>query len=83
MTNEELRKSICDSLKLADRRTLKMIKAMLSEYYAPDDTEAEDADELYAELEKRSKAYKTDRTTLLTVEDVKRNYLKRKKKRGS
>ncbi len=66
---------------MADRRTLKMINALIVEYHAPAD--GEDEKELYAELEKRSKAYKTGKTKLLTVEDVKARYLKRKKKRES
>lgn len=81
MTNQELRKSICDSLKLADRRTLKMIKAMLSEYNAPDDEKEDNA--LMQELDRRVKAYRTGKSKLLTFEEVKAKYQKRKKKRES
>lgn len=79
MTNEELRKSICASLKLADRRTLKMIKALLVEYYAPDDDE--DEKELTDELQRRSAAIKSGKSKLLSVEESRAAYEKRKAKR--
>lgn len=78
-TNEELRKSICAGLKMADRRTLKMIAAVLQEYFAPEDEE--DLTDLYAELGKRRTAYKTGKDKLLTVAEVKARYLKRRSKR--
>lgn len=81
MTNQELRKSICDSLKLADRRTLKMIKALMVEYHAPDD--GEDEEELFAELERRSKAIESGIEKTYAAEDaveyIRKNRKKRKK----
>lgn len=79
MTNEELRKSICASLKMADRRTLKMIKALMVEYYSPDD--GEDEQELMEELRRRSAAIKAGKSKLLTVEESRAAYEKRKAKR--
>lgn len=81
MTNEELRKSICGSLKMADRRTLKMIQAMLTEYFALE--EGADEKELYEELDRRRKAYKSGKDKILTVAEVKVRYLKRRAKRKS
>lgn len=79
MTNEELRKSICDGLKMADRKTLKMFKAMLEEYNAPDDNE--DAEELMQELRRRTAAIKAGKSKLLTVEESRAEYEKRKSRR--
>lgn len=82
MTNDELRKSICDSLKQADRRTLKIIKALLREYYTPDAGEGDKGEsELMQELNRRVDAYKTGQSKHLTFEEVKARYQKRKKKR--
>lgn len=80
MTNEELRKSICTSLKMADRRTLKMIQAFLEQYYAPDD--GEDEKELYAELEKTRKAIESGKSQLYAAEDVV-EYIRSKRKKRS
>lgn len=79
MNNEELRKSITKGLKIVDRRTLKMINAILWESLAPDDTE--DENDLYEELAKRSKAHKSGKSLPLTVEEARARYGKRSKKR--
>ena len=79
MTNEELRKSICASLKMADRRTLKMIKALVEEYYAPDDEEDENS--LYEKLEKRSKAYRSGKMKTIAVADAIVKYRTKNKKK--
>ncbi len=79
MTNEELRKSICNGLKMVDRRTLKMFKSMLEEYNAPDDNE--DAEELMQELRKRTAAIQAGKSKLLTVEESRAEYEKRKTRR--
>jgi hypothetical protein len=74
-----LRKEICSGLKLVDRRTLKMIKALLVEALAPEDDIEEQ--ELYKELNKRSAAVKAGHSKLLTVEESRAAYEKRKAKR--
>lgn len=67
-TNDELRKSICAGLRMADRRTLKMIDALLTEYYSADD--GEDDEELLKELNRVSDAVATGEMKTYAAEDA-------------
>lgn len=81
MTSEELRKAICSGAKIADRRTLKMVYAVLSEALAPEDGIEEN--ELYEELERRSRAIESGIEKTYAAEDaveyIRKNRKKRKK----
>lgn len=79
MTNEEMRKAICSGIKTVDRRTLKIVYSVLNEALAPDDFEEDE--ELYQELERRSKAYKEGKVKTLSVAEVVARMRKRNNKR--
>jgi len=66
MKVSEMREAVRNYIDHVDEVTLRMIHAMLKEYSAP----REPSDELYEELERRSKAYKTGEMKTYTVEEA-------------
>ena len=64
---------------MADRRTLKMIKALMDVHISHDDLE--DEKELLRELKKRSAKVKSGESKLLTLEESRAAYEVRKAKR--
>jgi putative addiction module component (TIGR02574 family) len=66
MIVSEMREAVRNYIDHVDEVTLRMIHAMLKEYSAP----REPSDELYEELERRSKAYKTGKMKTYTVEEA-------------
>lgn len=75
MIVSEMREAVRNYIDHVDEVTLRMIHAMLKEYSAP----REPSDELYEELERRSKAYKTGKTRLYTVEEALTEIKKKRK----
>lgn len=81
MTTKELRNRIQPGLKIVDRRTLKMIDAILWEALAPDDGIEEK--ELLQELKRQEKALRKGKLKTYTIEEVRKRFENRQRRRSN